>query len=59
MRRILHIATKPELNAARELIERQKKDAGNEVRRVDLTVPEPDYNGLLDRIFEADSVECW
>ena len=59
MRRILHITTRPESNFARELFERQKKDPANEVRHIDLTVPEPDYNDLLDKVFDADSVQCW
>ncbi len=59
MRCILHITAKPESNAARELIESQKRDPANEVRRFDLTMPEPDYNDLLYKIFDADSIECW
>ncbi len=59
MRRILHIVTKPESKSAQELIESQKKDPANEVCHFDLTAPDPDYNDLLDKIFDADSVQCW
>ncbi len=32
---------------------------GMEVDVVDLTVEKPDYKGLLDSIFAADSVQVW
>jgi len=30
-----------------------------EFQTIDLTVSEPDYRGLLDGIFKADSVQVW
>jgi hypothetical protein len=59
MPRILHILTRPDDALARELIARQKIVAGNEVEVVDLTVADPDYQELLEKIFAADSVESW
>jgi hypothetical protein len=59
MTRVLHILTRPNDALPREVIVRQKSVAGNEVETVDLTLPEPDYQDLLEKIFAADSVECW
>jgi len=59
MPRILHILTRPDDALARDLIARQKRLAGNEVEVVDLTVADPDYKTLLEKIFAADSVESW
>jgi hypothetical protein len=59
MRRVLHILTRPEDALARELIARQQTAAGIEVEVVDLTSPEPDYKALLEKIFQAESVESW
>jgi hypothetical protein len=59
MPRLLHILTRPDDSLARELIARQKSVPGNEVQVVDLTLPDPDYKDLLEKIFDADSVETW
>ena len=59
MRNILHILTKPDDALARQLIERQKAVAENKIEVVDLTLAEPDYKALLEKIFTADSVESW
>jgi hypothetical protein len=59
MRRVLHILTRPDDALARELMARQKNAAGNKVEAVDLTLPEPDYKALLEKIFAAESVESW
>jgi hypothetical protein len=59
MRSVLHILTQPDDALARELIALQKKIAGNKVEVADLTLPEPDYKALLEKIFTADSVESW
>ena len=55
---VLHILTRPEDVLSQELIARQSA-AGSEVEAVDLTLPEPDYKALLEKIFAADSVESW
>jgi len=58
MPRVLHILTRPDDVLARDLMARQK-NAGNKVETVDLTLPEPDYKALLEKLFEADSVQCF
>jgi hypothetical protein len=59
MRRVLHILTRPDDVLARELMVRQQSAAGNLVEAVDLTLPEADYKALLEKVFQADSVESW
>jgi len=59
MPRVLHILTRPNDALAREVMARQKSGAGNNVEAVDLTLPAPDYKELLEKIFAAESVECW
>jgi hypothetical protein len=59
MRHILHILTRPDDALAREVMARQQNAAGNIVEPVDLTQTEPDYKALLEKIFQADSVESW
>jgi hypothetical protein len=59
MPRVLHILTRPNDTLARDLMARQKSGAGNKVEAVDLTLPAPDYKELLEKIFAAESVECW
>jgi hypothetical protein len=59
MRSILHILAQPNDALARELVARQKSVAGNKVEIVDLRLPEPDYKDLLEKIFAAESIECW
>ena len=58
MRRVLHILTKPDDDLAREAIARQK-GADITVEAVDLTASQPDYKALLEKVFDADSVESW
>ena len=38
---------------------RQQNVAANLVETADLTLPEPDYKALLEKIFQADSIESW
>jgi hypothetical protein len=59
MPRVLHILTRPNDALAREVMALQKNGGGNKVEAVDLTPPSPDYKALLEKIFAADSVECW
>jgi hypothetical protein len=59
MRRVLHILTRPEDALARDLMARQKSRPENQVEVVDLNLPAPDYKLLLEKIFEADSIETW
>lgn len=59
MRRVLHILTRPDDALARELMARQQSAAGLQAEAFDLTVPEPDYKKLLEKIFQAESIESW
>lgn len=36
-----------------------QQSSGTRVETVDLREADPDYNTLLDKIFEADSVQIW
>ena len=57
MPRILHIITHQPDELARAVAAAQESATGVEV--ADVTVPEPDYEKLLEQIFAADSVEVW
>jgi hypothetical protein len=57
MRTILHILTRPEDELTREIIAKQRAMAETAVEVVDLVNAAPDYNGLVEKIFAADSVE--
>jgi len=59
MRKVLHILTRPGDSLPREIIASQQIDGKSLLNMVDLTEPGADYKGLLERIFEADSVEVW
>ena len=63
MKRILHIVTRPMEPAIERLIEDQRQVDGQEVlvHRLDqrLDQGDPDYRRLLEKVFEADSIECW
>jgi hypothetical protein len=59
MRQALHILTKPEDDLAEVVIDAQRRLPDHGVEVVDLTVPEPDYRDLLEKIFRADSVQVW
>ncbi len=58
---VLHILTNPDDRLAQEIISRQRGLPPDhlEVEVVDLTLPNPDYNALLTRIFAADSIAVW
>jgi hypothetical protein len=59
MRRVLHIFVRSDDPLARELVSHQRAQRECKVEAVDLTTPEPDYAALLEKIFEADSVQVW
>ena len=59
MPRQLHILTQPADELACSLIEEQRKSPVCEVEVVDLTLPEPDYTALVEKVFAADSVATW
>ncbi len=59
MRSILHILTRPEDELTRTLLEGQRALPDTRVEIANLTVPQPDYDALVERIFSADSIEVW
>jgi hypothetical protein len=60
MPRVLHILTRSEDAFSREIVRSQQAEyLGEGIEVVDLTTPRPDYEELLKKVFEADSVECW
>ena len=59
MRTVLHVLCHPEDALAREMIAAQQQTGECEVKVADLNQPSPDYAGLVEKIFEADSVEVW
>ena len=59
MRRVLHIFTATEKTFAEEIAARQRRQPDLHVEVIDLTAPEPDYQALLNKIFENDSVQVW
>ena len=59
MRKILHILTKPEDALAAEIMARQKTNAETKVDVVDLSTASPDYEAVVRKVFNADSVQVW
>ena len=59
MRTLLHILTRPNDPLAAEITARQCGLPEHRVEVVDLTTGEPDYRLLLEKVFEADSVQVW
>jgi hypothetical protein len=56
---VLHILTRKDDALATEVVAQQREQRGLDVETFDLTQPQPDYDRLLERIFEADSVQVW
>lgn len=59
MRTVLHTLTRPDDALARSVLEAQRQDPELKAVVVDLTVPQPDYEALLEAIFGADSIAAW
>jgi hypothetical protein len=59
MRKTLHILTQVDEPLARRVISAQQARPDCEVETVDLGRGNPDYRGLLDKVFAADSVAVW
>jgi hypothetical protein len=55
----LQVVTRAGDALAAETIARLTAEPGARVRVFDLTVPQPDYDALLDAIFAADAVAVW
>ncbi len=56
---VLHILTRPNDELATFIVSHQQRDEAISVRTFDGTHPAPDYNQLLEQIFEADSIQVW
>jgi len=59
MRRVLHIRTRQESDLAYSLAALEGALPETVVETVDLTVADPDYDALLERIYRADSIQVW
>ena len=59
MRKVLHILTKENDADAGEVISRQCTLPDCKLETVNLAFDQPDYTGLLEKIFDADSVAVW
>ena len=59
MTKILHVLTREHDDLAETVISRQRQDPSRQVQTVDLADGQPGYAALLEKIFEADSVEVW
>jgi len=59
MRALLHILTRPDDRLANTIASLQSEDPQNKIQTLDLTVKEPNYCLLLEKIFKADSVQVW
>jgi len=59
MRVALHILTQPGDTLPGEVIARLRQQPEQEIKVFDLTAEKPDYPGLVQEIFAADSVAVW
>lgn len=59
MKKILHILTQPASPAVEQLIRDQRQTGDQEVWVLSLNQASPDYHLLLEKVFQADSIECW
>jgi len=59
MRKVLHILTKENDTDANEVVSLLRALPDSELVTVDLSAGQPDYAGLLGKIFAADSVAVW
>ncbi len=59
MQRVLHLLTENDPAVPKSVIPFQQEEPGVEVRVIDLTSMDVDYDRLLDEIFSADSVYAW
>ncbi len=55
--KILHIYRSEPDDTTKKLVEIVSRD--REVESFDLNVENPDYDALVDKIFEADQTICW
>jgi hypothetical protein len=58
-RRIVHVLTGSDESTARELIARQHQQSDGEVTIIDWSDRDPDWDVLLEAVFQADSITVW
>ena len=56
---ILQIVTEGDDRFANAVIDEQQKQPDVAIRKFDLAASEPDYDRLLDEIFNADAIHVW
>ena len=59
MPKILHLLTRSDDSLALAIAAAQQGDPANQVEVIDLTVGEPAYAQLVEKVFAADSIETW
>lgn len=53
----LHLVVNPPDALTREILDTARREPANEI--VDLTDGEPDYPGLVAKIFQAETIATW
>ncbi|HVR36721.1 MAG TPA: hypothetical protein VMS21_12810 [Methylomirabilota bacterium] len=59
MRRVLAILTRPEEGLTATLLHEMRAIRDIRLEMMDLNVEQPDYDRLLDAVFESDSIHVW
>ena len=59
MRHLLCLLNDKDDPLAAEMLRRLAQEPDCQLEVVDLTAPEVDYDALLEKIFQADSVQSW
>jgi hypothetical protein len=59
MPRVLFLLTHKDEPLAAEMLRQLAQQPDCQLEVVDLTLPEVDYDALLEKIFSADSVQSW
>ncbi len=59
MKRILHVITDPDCLLCKRIIAYQEKSGGAEVKVIDLSRGQVNYDELLSEIFHAESISVW
>lgn len=56
---LLHILNRPADDFVTTVISAQRTLPETTVTVLDLTMPNADYADLVEKVFEADSIQCW
>jgi hypothetical protein len=59
MRRVLAILTRPEESLTATLLHEMRANRDVRLEVMDLNLKQPDYDRLLDAVFESDSIHVW